>query len=340
MASGGGGDPYLGMVVARRTVEEFGPIELLELGEVPDDARVAVSMGLGAPTVLVEKVPRGTEPEFALDVLEVACGYRFDALLPSEAGGWNSLHPMLPAARRGLPLLDGDGMGRAFPELQMVTWSVFGQSAAPIGVADERGNTMLIDTRDNKRAEDLCRGATVAMGGNISLACYGMTGVQARSHSVAGTYTLCEEVGALLRYARTNRVDAYDRIMERLGAVELFCGKVRDVERRTEGGFARGVATLEGFDAYRGGVFAMEFQNEFLMARRDGVPVCTAPDLIAAFDAETLTPITGESLKYGCRALIVGIPCAPQWRTAEGLAVAGPAAFGYAGVPYVPVEQR
>ena len=26
MASGGGGDPYLGMVVARQTVEEFGAI--------------------------------------------------------------------------------------------------------------------------------------------------------------------------------------------------------------------------------------------------------------------------------------------------------------------------
>ena len=54
MASGGGGDPYLGMVVARRTVDEFGPISLLDLDEVADDARIAVSMGVGAPTVLVE----------------------------------------------------------------------------------------------------------------------------------------------------------------------------------------------------------------------------------------------------------------------------------------------
>ena len=340
MASGGGGDPYLGMVVARRTVEEFGPISLLDLDEVADDARIAVSMGLGAPTVLVEKVPRGTEPEFALEVLERSCGYAFDALLPSEAGGWNSLHPMLPAARRGLPLLDADGMGRAFPELQMVTWSVFGQSASPIGVADERGNRMLVETDDNERGEELCRGATVMMGGNISLACYPMTGAQARANSVAGTYTLCEEVGAILRTARANRVDAYDRLTERLGAIELFRGKVQDVERRTTGGFARGIAVLEGFDAYRNSTFAMEFQNEFLMARRDGEPVCTAPDLIAAFDVETLTPITGESLKYGCRALVLGIPCAPQWRTSEGLAVVGPAAFGYEGVQYVPVERR
>ena len=178
------------------------------------------------------------------------------------------------------------------------------------------------------------------MGGNISLACYGMTGAQAKANSVAGTYTLCEEVGALLRYARTNRVDAYDKVMERLGAIELFRGKVQDVERRTTGGFARGIATIEGFDSYRGSVFTMEFQNEFLMAKRDGVPVCTAPDLIAAFDVETLTPITGEALKYGCRVMIVGIPCAPQWRTPEGLAVVGPQAFGYKDVPYIPVEQR
>ena len=234
-------------------------------------------MGLGRADGVVEKVPRGTEPEFALEVLEDRAATRSTRCCPSEAGGWNSLHPMLPAARRGLPLLDGDGMGRAFPELQMVTWSVFGQSASPIGVADERGNRMLVETDDNERGEDLCRGATVMMGGNISLACYPMTGAQARANSVAGTYTLCEEVGALLRYARTNRVDAYDKVTERLGAIELFRGKVQDVERRTTGGFARGIAVLEGFDAYRNSTFAMEFQNEFLMARRDGVPVCTAP---------------------------------------------------------------
>ena len=340
MASGGGGNPYVGILIAKQTVAEFGEITLLELDEVPDDARVAVSMGLGAPTVLVEKVPAGPEPEYALEALEAEVGHTFDALLPSEAGGWNSLHPMLPAARRGIPLLDADGMGRAFPELQMVTWSMYGQSASPIGVADERGNRLLIKTDDNKRGEDLCRGATVEMGGNISLACYGMNGAQAKAHSVAGTYTLCENVGRILRKARAAHSNDASELMEALRAVELFRGKVQDVERRTIGGFARGVAHLEGFDAYKGSDMHVRFQNEFLIAEVDGVPVCTAPDLIAMFDTETLTPITGESLKYGCRALVLGIPCAPQWRTPEGLAVVGPAVFGYEGVEYIPVEER
>lgn len=201
-------------------------------------------MGLGAPTVLVEKVPAGPEPVYALEALEREVGHTFDALIPSEAGGWNSLHPMLPAAQRHIPLLDADGMGRAFPELQMVTWSMYGQSASPIGVADERGNTLLVHAATNKCGEDLCRGATVEMGGNISLACYGMTGAEAKAHSVAGTYTLCENVGRILRRAREERSNDISELRETLGAVELFRGKVEDVERRTVGGFARGLGAF------------------------------------------------------------------------------------------------
>ena len=42
--------------------------------------------------------------------------------MPIEAGGVNSLLPLALAARLGLPVIDADGMGRAFPELQMVTF--------------------------------------------------------------------------------------------------------------------------------------------------------------------------------------------------------------------------
>ena len=44
MASGGGGNPYVGILIAKQCVAENGPIPLLTLDELPDDARVAVSM--------------------------------------------------------------------------------------------------------------------------------------------------------------------------------------------------------------------------------------------------------------------------------------------------------
>ena len=45
--------------------------------------------------------------------------------MPMEAGGVNSMLP-IAAARLGLPMVDCDGMGRAFPELPMVTFTIGG----------------------------------------------------------------------------------------------------------------------------------------------------------------------------------------------------------------------
>ena len=43
------------------------------------------------------------------------------------------------SARLGLPMVDCDGMGRAFPELQMVTFTIGGASATPMALTDEKG---------------------------------------------------------------------------------------------------------------------------------------------------------------------------------------------------------
>ncbi|MDD5805867.1 MAG: DUF917 domain-containing protein [Eggerthellales bacterium] len=340
MASGGGGNPYLGTLIAKECVNTYGPIQLLTLDEIPDDWKIAVSMGLGAPSVLVEKVPNGREAGWAMEVLEHAVGHGFDAVMASEAGGWNSLHPMLPAAERHLPLIDADGMGRAFPQLDMETWSVAGLSCNPIGVADERGNKLCVYSHTNKMGEDICRSATVAMGGNISTACYHMTGRFAKDHSVWGTYTLCETVGRIIRLGRAGELDTYAELQKTLRFKELFRGKIQDVERRTEGGFTRGLCQLEGFEDYEGSSMEVRFQNEYLVASVNGQVKCVTPDLIVMFDTESFYPITSEQLKYGCRALVVGVPCAQQWRTPEGLAVVGPElGFGYPDIAYAPVEE-
>ena len=54
---------------------------------------------------------------------------------------------------------------------------------------------------------------------------------------------------------------------------------------------------------------------------------------------DTGEPITTESMRYGYRVAILGIPCAHHWRTPAGLALVGPHYFGY-NVEYVPVEER
>jgi DUF917 family protein len=44
--------------------------------------------------------------------------------------------PIVVAAKLGIPLVDCDGMGRAFPELPMVTFHLNGMSATPMAITD------------------------------------------------------------------------------------------------------------------------------------------------------------------------------------------------------------
>ncbi len=46
-------------------------------------------------------------------------------------------------------------MGRAFPELQMVTFTIGGASATPLAYSDEKGNAGVMDNVSNKWTEDI-----------------------------------------------------------------------------------------------------------------------------------------------------------------------------------------
>jgi DUF917 family protein len=142
-----------------------------------------------------------------------------------------------------------------------------------------------------------------------------------------------------VREARSSHSDPAGAVVSRLGGFRLFAGKIADVERRTEAGFARGEARVEGSGEDAGSLLRIAFQNEFLVAVRDGEVVATVPDLIIVLDAESGEPITTEELRYGFRVIVVGAPCDGRWRAPGGLALVGPRYFGY-DLEYVPIEER
>ena len=57
-----------------------------------------------------------------------------------EIGGMNSLEPLRAAALLGLPVLDVDWMGRAFPQLQMCTPFIYGENPLPCALSGEYGS--------------------------------------------------------------------------------------------------------------------------------------------------------------------------------------------------------
>ena len=147
LGTGGGGNPYIGMLQGARTAcaraaqsrscrsRPFGTTTII--GSVG---------GIGAPVVSVEKIKQGQECLRALRGVEEAMNVRVSALISAEVGGSNSIEPILTAAYAGLPVVDGDGMGRAFPEVQMSTFFIYGLDPSPGAIADDKGNVVVFKT--------------------------------------------------------------------------------------------------------------------------------------------------------------------------------------------------
>jgi DUF917 family protein len=339
LGTGGGGDPYIGKLLAKGAIREFGPVDVYEIDEVDDDAFVIPSAMMGAPTVMVEKLPNGREVELAFRKLEQHLGQKATHTMPIEIGGLNSVIPFCLAARLRLPLIDADMMGRAFPELQMCMPTLYGVSAAPMTIADDKGNTSIIDAIDNRWTERLARSHTIDMGCAALIGLYPLTAGRFKECVISGTLSLAEELGRLVRQTREAHGDPIGAVLDRLSGYRIFDGKVVDVHRRTETGFARAEVRIDGLGEDEGSTVTLQTQNEHLVAQRGEEVLASTPDLIIVLDSENGQPITTEDLRYGFRVTVVAVPCDPRWRSPEGLELVGPRYFGY-DFDYVPIEDR
>lgn len=337
LGTGGGGDPYVGKLLAKQAIKKYGPVKLISIEELEDDALVVPVSGMGAPTITIEKLLSEVELTAPLEKMEELLNKKVDVIIPIEIGGINSLMPIAVAAQKGLPILDADAMGRAFPEAQMVTFYLAGYKSSPVTMADEKGNTVVIYPKDGIWAERLARTLTIEMGGSSSVSDYALSGKQVKSAVVENTLTIAENIGKTLMENRSNAQLGINKMLEDLKGYKLFEGKIVDIKRELKGGFTRGHAYFKGINEYAGD-YTILFQNEHLIAKKDDEILCTTPDLIAVLDLETGIPITTERMKYGSRVVVVAFPCNYQWRSEKGLEVAGPKYFGYE-VDYVPVEK-
>ncbi|MGW0805604.1 DUF917 domain-containing protein [Nonomuraea sp. NPDC002799] len=334
LGTGGGGDVRTGSLAAVRAIRQYGEVPLIELADLPDDALVVPLSGIGAPTVGHEMIHSEDEPKRIADEIERIFGRRPSAIMSSEIGGSNGVVPVAWAAQLGLPLLDADGMGRAFPEVQMVSMYVAGLPADLVIMTDVAGNVTTIRPVDGLWSERLARAVCVASGSSALMADYVLTAAQARGAVIEGTVTRAIEVGR----ATEGAADPLQALQGRLGAGRLITGKLSDVARRTTGGFVRGTATVDGTGADRGRTLTLELQNENLVAVENDRVRAMVPDLITVVDTETAGAVQTEALRYGQRVTVLAWPCDPLWRTPKGLETAGPKAFGY-DLDYVPVEE-
>ena len=343
LATGGGGDPYVSRILVEQSLRKYGPVDLVPLHKVPDDAYVVAIGEVGAPTVSLEQLPIGTECLTVIDRFEAHVGRKITHLVSFEVGGANSVIPLIAAAAKKIPLIDGDGMGRALPEAQMMTFAIEGVCPSPAISVDYTGGSVYFDTKDTALYERQVRNIAMAMGGMIFTAEHPMTGVQARRAIVPGTISFALELGRLLS-ANAGNAKQVEAPLEALFAASdygvfkhLYTGKVVDIDRKVVGGFDVGEALVESIGGDEPPM-KLSIKNEFLVAAIGERVVASVPDLISMVDHETSTPINTERLHYGQRVTVFGIGCPPHYRTRQALEVVSPRNFGFA-FDYSPIEK-
>lgn len=321
LGAGGGGDPRFFAILAGERLRAT-PVTVVDADRLPQDGLVVTVAMLGSPLMMGERIPEGGEFVTAVDRLAVHLGEEPVAVMPLEAAGVNVFPPLLVAAELGLPVLDIDGMGRAFPRLDQTTFCAFGQRATPMTVTGSPNEVLLIDVADSLQAERLARVSLTTLGGWGVVASFPMTVAAARRTGLHGGLRRSLQVGRLAATTTEPR-----QLIARLGGQPIAEGRVLTVDRSDDHGPCGSAVVEPGAD--RASTLRLDFQNEYLVATLDGVVAAVTPDLIVVLSRHGLTPIGCDALRRGDDVVVFWMPVDALWQQREARRLVDAAAFGY-----------
>ncbi len=348
LGTGGGGNSYYGQLVASQAIGDQ-VVRVIDVTEMDPDSFAISSAVIGAPLVCLEKPPSLRALQLGLDSVMAVLQGRVGAFVTAEIGGLQCMFPLILAAQNGLPLLDGDSIGRAFPELQMCTFMIYGTTPGlPLALSGDSALLLEAKVHSNEgpRNESPDEPSGISVERRLRKICsdnggliYMTTTFDHESLTrtlIRGSIALALALGRAVESARAARRDPIAAIVEAGDGKRFIGGKIVDVERRFRAGHDWGKVLLEGVDAEKGHTAEVAFKNEYLILKLDEEVALTVPDLITLVETETGNPVTTEILRPGLRVTVLGLPCSPLMKTPKALIAVGPKAFGY-DLPYIPL---
>jgi len=326
LGAGGGGSSAPGLKIIRKMPS----VTLVEVEDVPDDSTVVVVAGMGSPVVLLKEGWKGEEIP-AFEKMQEVLGKKIDYIVPVETGGFNSIIPMHAAYAKGLPVIDGDGAGRAIPELEQTTFHLSGIAIEPLTLADSKGNSAVVYPSSAYMGEEMCRAIATVFGMLAGLACYPMTGKQLKKAVIPGALSLAEKVGKAIREARESGKDVVVAATKSMDAIVLARGKVAKKTEEVKAGFDYGRVFVEDV--------VVDYKNENMMAWRRDKPIVMVPDSICWLTTDGV-PLTNADMKEGLEVAVLGKKAHKKWRVPGGFDVFRHVLklLGYEG-EYQPIEE-
>ena len=338
--TGGGGSPRTGRTLLESDLKAGLKLRVASLNEISDDALIVSPYNVGSVAPNAQSSKRATilDPfSVGLKLMERHFNRKVAATVATELGGGNTAAALHVAAQLGIPIIDGDLLGRAGPELHQSTTHIFGVAMSPSAVVSESGNVVFIERyADIDDYEALARYVSILAGAHAAVVDTPLTKPDAMKVVISDTISRSIAVGRSIREAHENEYDPVEAVRKVLGAWTIFRGTVDRYEWKNEKGFLVGDVNLKGTGDSIGHGLRSWIKNEHILAWLDSRPVVMPPDLIIFLDGEGYA-VTNNTLKPGLEVSVLAAKAPEVWRTERGLAFFGPRRFEF-DYEYVPVE--
>ena len=321
LGSGGGGDPSADLLLVKDIFEESGPMEMVSVDQIPDEASIITAGYIGAPLVSAEKLSSYGEWKRAEELLNK----KIWGVAPAEIGGSNALSAIIAASECGMRLIDADTLGRAFPYVHISSCALYGIGPTPAAIVDGMLQGVVIHCGTAQILELLARSVVTAMGSTAAGMLYPMTGRQAKKALLPGSISQAVDLGKSLSNS------SLEQFVHSCGAKIVGRGVIVDIIQHIEEGFLKGEVVIQDGENR---IF-IDLQNEYLVVRSKDKILGTTPDIIVVIDSNSMKPIASDQVRYGLSVVVVMLPAPSIWKSEEGLLMTAPRAFGYNIEPVV-----
>ncbi|KAF9890511.1 hypothetical protein FE257_005916 [Aspergillus nanangensis] len=353
LGCGGGGDPYQEYLKVKALIQRSpGSVRVVAPEYLSPNALVGWTGCMGSPEVSMERLENDECLKAHDELMRVTGSDPVSAFLALEIGGGNGVVNLGVAAHYGVPSVDADYMGRAYPTTWQITPNVYGsargEALVPLTIASGDGSFVTMTaSRTDRLVDKILRASCVEMGCRAGSAGAPKTANAVLNQAVLNTVSLAWWVGRAIALEK-NIADKAKRIVDEVGgpasAAILGEGKIISVERVLKTGHTYGVVEIDGTlaDGTKS-IIKVPFKNENAFVEaigEDGASrvLASVPDLIALLDAETGAGLGTPDYKYGLKVLIIAIAASPRWTdTARGMELGGPGSMGFDDVKYTPV---
>ncbi|RII42809.1 DUF917 domain-containing protein [Galactobacter valiniphilus] len=304
--------------------------ELLDISAFEDTDLIATIGFVNKGQPVTELRPVGDEFVTCLELLAEAVGRPVRGIMPLAGGNANVLLAMAISVQTGLPVVDADPMGRIFPLVNQTVFTLAGLPVGPVAAAGALGESAVLQISRPERADHVLRSLADEFGGWVATASYPMDAATAATSALLGSLSQLISIGSLLRSPLPS-AQKHAALRRLAGVKQVVRAEVAQAGWHAHPslpGQVKFPSQVILNDLAQGRVVQLQVENEILMLMIDGSVRASMPDIITLMDPESGAVLSLEHLWPGNVVDVVVLPAAPAWYTPEGLALAGPEAFG------------